>query len=188
MSGLDLIASFKTMGITFGNVLSYNALLDMCALAANEETTQYANYALSILEMMRANQVPPNTNSYSAVIRTCCQSQEGLFKAIEVLKEMRQAGFEPPRQLYHLLFDACAKETQRGNSLAVEQGLVVLEEMRKAHLVPDPNRCLALMNVIPRDGAWRNFCREKIVEIMQESGLDYQSVRQAMDGAREFNA
>lgn len=33
--------SFKKMGITFGNVLSYNALLDMCALAANQHTSTF---------------------------------------------------------------------------------------------------------------------------------------------------
>ena len=37
-TGLKLIQSFKDMGITFGNVLSYNALLDICSLAANLQT------------------------------------------------------------------------------------------------------------------------------------------------------
>ena len=187
VSGLDLIESFKAMGITFGNVLSYNALLDMCGQAANEGTSQYANCALSVLEMMRENRVLPNANSYSAVIRSCCQSQAGLFKAIEVVKEMRQAGLEPARQDYYLLFDACTKEMQRGNSLAVEQGLVVLETMVKSQLVPDVNRCLAMMSVIPRDGAWCNYCRDKVVEMMEESGLDFKSVQDARDLASLLN-
>lgn len=187
-NGLDLIQSFKSMGITFGNVLSYNALLDMCSLAANQQTSTYANYALSILEMMRDNGVAPNAESYSAVIRSCSQSREGLFKAIGVLLDMRTAGSELPIQDYYLLFDACAKEAQRGNGIAVEQGLAVLETMCAAHLLPDANRCLAMISVIPREGAWCNFCRDKVVEIMKESGLDNQSVAEAMKLARELNA
>jgi len=185
--GVELIESFRTMGITFGNVLSYNALLDMCALAANEQTTKFANYALSLLAMMRDNRVAPNADSYSGVIRSCCHSREGLFKALLVLQEMRKAGFELPRPDYLRLVDACAKEAQRGNGIAVEQGLAVLETMCKANLVPDPNRCLALISVVPRKGVWCNFCRDKIIEIMQESGLDNQSVRQAMDLVRDLN-
>jgi hypothetical protein len=34
---------------------------------------------------------------------------------------MRQAGMELASADYYLLFDACAKEAQQGNSLAVEQ-------------------------------------------------------------------
>jgi hypothetical protein len=125
--------SFKKMGITFGNVLSYNALLDMCAMAANQHTTNFgacsrlsgmlddstrlragwcvredqrwrsqhalrvvyvegkrrweealtrcgleaaaANYALSVLETMRENKVRPNAETYSALLRSCCQSR-----------------------------------------------------------------------------------------------------------------
>ena len=53
--------------------------------------------------------------------------REGLFKAIGVLQEMREAGLEPPRQDYLLLLDACLKEAQRGNGIAAEQvGALVL--------------------------------------------------------------
>ena len=47
--------------------------------------------------------------------------REGLFKAGGVLQDMRKAGFEPARHDYLLLLDACLKEAQRGNGIAVEQ-------------------------------------------------------------------
>lgn len=48
-------------------------------------------------------------------------NREGLFKAVGVLQEMREAGLEPPRHDYLLLLDACLKEAQRGNGIAAEQ-------------------------------------------------------------------
>lgn len=34
-----------------------------------------ANYALSVLETMRENRVRPNAETYSALLRSCCQSR-----------------------------------------------------------------------------------------------------------------
>jgi hypothetical protein len=48
-------------------------------------------------------------------------------------------------------------------------------------------RCLAMISVIPREGAWCNMCRDRMLELMQEAGLDYPSVKQAMEIVRERN-
>eukprot|EP00960_Hanusia_phi_P032249 749769-Hanusia_phi.AAC.1 len=40
---------FKSLGLTFGNVITYNALLESCALAARDESHVFAATALSVM-------------------------------------------------------------------------------------------------------------------------------------------
>uniref|UniRef100_A0A7S4U756 Pentacotripeptide-repeat region of PRORP domain-containing protein n=1 Tax=Guillardia theta TaxID=55529 RepID=A0A7S4U756_GUITH len=186
---LELMEQFKSLGLTFGNVITYNALLESCALAARDESHVFAATALSVLDMMRENGVRPNAATYIATIKACAKSGSGLtsgiFKAFSVFQEMQDAGFEPDEDLLNFMLDTCIKETQHSNGLAVEKGLKVLELMREIPIMPDPSRCLAFISSIPEESEWCNWCRGKVVELMEEAGLDYNYIREGMEIARK---
>jgi hypothetical protein len=65
------------MGITFGNVLSYNALLDMCARAANHKTSMYvACFFVCFFLCMSARAANHKTSMYVCVCMCVCSARK----------------------------------------------------------------------------------------------------------------
>mmetsp|Transcript_37253 Transcript_37253/g.58220 ORF Transcript_37253/g.58220 Transcript_37253/m.58220 type:complete len:211 (+) Transcript_37253:572-1204(+) len=163
-------------GITFGNVVTYNALLEACAKAADDQTDVYAQHALEVMKTMKENGVQPDASTYHSALKACAKSRGGLFQALEVLQAMRKAGYSASREHFNLLVDTCTKEAQNGNLAAVGQALVVLETMQKAGIVEDKGRFMTLINAIPEDNEYDKMCRRQVIKLMEQSHLSYSSI------------
>mmetsp|Transcript_23834 Transcript_23834/g.48690 ORF Transcript_23834/g.48690 Transcript_23834/m.48690 type:complete len:143 (+) Transcript_23834:231-659(+) len=137
---------------------------------------------------MREVGVSPSVESYAAALKACCKSQGGIYRAAALLREVRERGsVNLAPQSYNLLLDSCTREAALLDSKAVQLSLKVLEMLKQDGVMPDTERCLALIAAVPPGEEWTHWSRKRVVELMEESGLEYSAVMKAHDLANDLN-
>jgi len=69
------------------------------------------DFAFQILEYMMSLQLPPNSFTFAELIETCAQAGD-LRRALQVVYEMRSAGWTPNAQTQEAVFLACARSAE----------------------------------------------------------------------------
>jgi pentatricopeptide repeat protein len=113
------------------SVATYNALLNVMAKAA------MVDEANKVVAAMRAAKVEPDAVTWNTLMHAVANEAatgrvSGVQAGLEVLAEMRAAGFAPSTRVYNAFLRACtASGWGRGTDSVVEQGKWVTELMRQ---------------------------------------------------------
>merc|ERR1719468_939681 len=117
------------------SIVTYNTLVDACA------RSKEMGRIPAMLDEMATVGIPPNTITFSAIIKGYCSGPENrMNKALELFEEMKASNeVHPDEVTYNTLLDGCARFS------LWDRGLALLAEMQMSG-VPPSNFTLSVLS------------------------------------------
>lgn len=153
---------------------------------------QNASAAMSLLDDMTRQQIPPNQVTYTTILRKLC-AEGKLEQAHEIFSDMKSTtplshNARPDCVTYSVLMDGWSNVASRRPHEAVDRVTRLWEELRRAQILPDARTYTSLLTTYARSGIACEQALRVLSEIPSPSLIHYNAVLNAIAKCRRLSA